>query len=309
WRLTGKPALRAARAASSVAHLGSLGLVLACLIGLAGSSGALQGADTAWRGWLAGSAIVLGLGLVDDLWRELAPWVKGAGQVVAAMMLFGGGVRVEIVYWPAWFNGVVTLVWVVGLTNAFNLLDILDGLAATIAAVAALAFMILAVSSGQPHLAASAAVLTGALAGFLIVNWPPARLYLGDAGSQWVGFTLAALSLAIHYAPVGRETALGTPVVVLGLPVLDLAFVVWMRLRRGRSPFQKSRDHLALRWRAYGATDQQVVVRMAGFAAGFALVGLCVARGYAMAAYVVAAAVILAVALRGYELSAVNIDA
>lgn len=310
WRLTGKPALREKGARPSVPHLGGVGLVLACLAALAWSGGGWEAlGHPAWRGWIIGALWLVAIGLIDDLVWELPPFVKGLGQLVAAAMLMAGGIAVEIAYWPGWLNGLATVLWIVGMTNALNLLDILDGLAATVAVIAALAFVVLASWAGQAELALLAAAVTGAVAGFLVFNWSPARLYMGDAGSQWLGFTLAALALAIRYAPLGREVALATPLIVLGLPVYDLVYVVWMRLRRGQSPFRKSRNHLALRAVSEGADPRRAVLAMAGLAFGFALVGLYVSRVQNLAGSVAVALVVLAIALWGRRLAKVQVNA
>ncbi len=309
WRLGGKPALRRRAERPSVPHLGSIALAFACLVALVWSAVGLGlWHQAGWRGWGFGSGWILVLGLIDDLWWELPPWLKGAGQLLAAVVLVRGGIVMHVVSLPPWLNQLLTVVWIVGITNAMNLLDILDGLAAAIAQAAAVAFVILAVWAGQGTLALLGVAIVGSLAGFLVFNWPPAQLYMGDAGSQWLGFTLATLSLAISYAPLGREIALLTPVVVLGLPIYDLIFVSWMRLRRGRSPFQKSRDHAALRLAQQSASTRAAVVRMASVAVGFAGVGLFVARAHNLAGGLVVIMVLVAVLWWGRSLGLVEID-
>ena len=294
--VAGKSVRRRRGSTSAVSHLGGLALAVAVIIALSWCSGGPASLGSgAWLGWLLGSAWLLVLGLIDDLIRELTPALKGFGQVLAALIVMHGGVQIQIAALPFAINGLLTLLWLVGMSNAVNLLDIVDGLAATVVAVAAAAFAIAAAWAGQVQLVMLAMSLVGALVGFLVFNWSPARLYMGNSGSQWLGFTLAALAVAVSYAPVGREVALVTPLLVLGLPVFDLAFVAWMRVRNGRSPFQKSRDHFALRLLSTGTDARKTALAMGGLAAGFAMVGLFVSRA-PNGAGAIAVAVIVAIA-------------
>ena len=289
--VAGKPTRRGQGRASTISHLGGVAVALAVVIALSWcSGGSAIFRSGAWQGWLLGSAWLLALGLIDDVVRELTPWIKGLGQLFAALILMGSGVRIEIAALPSVINSLLTLLWLVGMANAFNLLDIVDGLAATVAAVAALALAVAAAWAGQAPLVLLAMSLVGALAAFLMFNWSPARLYMGNSGSQWLGFTLGMLALAISYAPIGREVALATPLLVLGLPLFDLAFVVWMRLRNGRSPFHKSRDHFALRLLSTGSDARKTALAMGALAAGFAVVGLFVSRAPNRAGALAAAA-------------------
>lgn len=307
WRLKGKPALRRRTVTGTVPPLGSAGLIVGGVVALAWSAPALL-QHGVWAGWLCGSVWIVLVGLVDDLLWELPPWVKAAGQVAGAVTLMVTGLGMHIVHVPEWLNLLLSLLWIVGLTNAINLLDILDGLAAAVTAVAAATFAVIAHWAGQPTVALVALALTGALLGFLAFNWPPAKLYMGDAGSQWLGFSLAAVSLAISYAPLGREVALATPLIVLGLPVYDLAFVTWMRLRGGRSPFKKSRDHFALRLASAKGGSSKAVLAMAMLAAGFGAVGLYLSRASNGPGLVAILSLLGIMLVWGRQLAMVNVD-
>jgi UDP-GlcNAc:undecaprenyl-phosphate GlcNAc-1-phosphate transferase len=247
-------------------------------------------------GLLAAGAVILLVGLVDDFVRELAPWQKLLGQVIAWLFLVRGGIMTYIVALPPWANLLVSLLWTLALINAFNLLDIADGLAGGIALIASVTLLILSLQAGQVVVAGSLAVIIGALAGVLVFNWPRASLFLGDSGSMLLGLLLAALSLAISYAPLGREIALLTPLLVLGLPLYDLGFVTIMRMRQGRPLFRKSPDHFVFRLMRQGYSATKAIVVMYLLALAFSLTALIVSTSSNAVGTVLVAAVI-AVAL------------
>lgn len=224
---------------------GGLTLALALLLGLACNPSV---AVTFWQVW-PGLLVVFAFGLWDDA-RRLSPRVKLVGQLLAALLLLGLGVSVRI-FKPGdvglggstLLNGVLTLLWVVGLTNAFNLIDSMDGLVAGISAVA-LGFMLLVVlSAGNEPLLRLLALLLGITLGLYFYNLSPARLFLGDSGAQSLGYLLAVLGLL--FTPGGRPQASSwfVPVLILSVPIFDTTLVVISRLRRGLSPFQAGRDH------------------------------------------------------------------
>ncbi len=196
---------------------------------------------------LLGTGLVLAtMGLLDDLRGGISPYVRllveiGAGAVVYASSsgaLLGG---------PAWVDLAVTVLWVVGITNAFNLLDNMDGLSAGVAAVAAAAFCLLAALHGQYLVAGLAAATAGCATGFLRHNFHPARIYMGDAGSLFLGYLLAVLGLKITLLGTPPVVAAFVPLLVLGVPVFDTTLVTWQRLRHRRSPMQGGRDHTSHR--------------------------------------------------------------
>jgi UDP-GlcNAc:undecaprenyl-phosphate GlcNAc-1-phosphate transferase len=216
----------------------------------------------ALAGMLLGSAIVVVGGIADDR-RSLTPPAKLGLQIVAALVLMGAGVQVHITRIPA-ADLIVTMVWVVGLTNAFNFVDSMDGLALGLAAVAAAFFMLVTIDSVQLELAALSAALLGAVAGSLFYNVSPARLFLGDSGSQLLGFMLAALGIAYIPGQAGLPQALTwfLPIVVLGVPIFDMTLVVVSRLRRRQPVYQAGLDHTYHRLVALGLDPSRSVVGM-----------------------------------------------
>jgi UDP-GlcNAc:undecaprenyl-phosphate GlcNAc-1-phosphate transferase len=147
---------------------------------------------------------------------------------------------------PDGFDAVVTLVWIVGITNALNLLDNIDGLAAGVTAVAGTAIFVIALMYDQPLTAVLAVGLAGSSIGFLRSNFNPATIYMGDSGSLYLGFLLSYLALKLRVDPK-ETTQLFVPVVVLGVAVMDTALVVLSRLRRGVHPFEGGKDHISHR--------------------------------------------------------------
>ena len=242
-------------------------------------------------------AVVLGLalvfaamGLIDDL-RGLSPVFRFVVGLGLATVLVAYGVVLQSPL-PDWLDMVISVVWILGMTNAFNLLDNIDGLAAGTAAVAAGAFFVIAILNDQQYSALLAIGLAGAMLGFLRSNFAPATIYMGDAGSLFIGFMMAYLGLKMR-TNVAEIPQLFAPVLVLGIAVLDTTVVVVSRLRRGLSPFTGGQDHLSHRFLRLGLSVRRsvTVLLVATFALGVLAVGLSDAPagvGY----WVLAAAVI-----------------
>ena len=167
-------------------------------------------------------------------------------------------------------NLAATLLWVVGITNALNLLDNMDGLSGGVATVACIFFFLLAVMSGQYLVGSLAAALLGACLGFLYYNLNPASIFMGDTGSLFIGFVLAALGIKLRFPDNVDFVTWMIPLVVLGLPIFDTALVVISRLRRGRNPLTTpGKDHVSHRLVAMGATQREAVLLL--YLAGCAL--------------------------------------
>jgi UDP-GlcNAc:undecaprenyl-phosphate GlcNAc-1-phosphate transferase len=223
--------------------------------------------------------VVLGLalifsamGLIDDL-RGLSPWLRFAVGLGIAITLVAYGIRLQSPL-PDAADAVISVVWILGITNAFNLLDNIDGLAAGTAAVAATTFFLIALFNDQDYSALLAIGLAGAMLGFLRSNFHPATIYMGDAGSLFIGFLMAYLGLKMR-TTVTEIPQLFAPLVVLGVAVLDTTMVVVSRLRRGVSPFTGGQDHLSHRLRRLGLSVRRSVSTL--LLASVALGGLAVA--------------------------------
>ena len=226
---------------------------------------------------LIGASLISFMGIWDDRWG-LRPLVKLLGQVAVAAILIVAGIAVHICPWD-WLNWVVTVLWVAGITNALNFLDNMDGLSGGVAAVAAGFFLLLAASSGQYLVSAMAAALLGACLGFLRYNLNPASIFMGDAGSLFLGFMLAALGIKLRFpAPTFPTNAdLITwmiPVLVLGVPIFDTALVTISRLRRRIPVSTAGKDHLSHRLVSFGLTRREAVLSIYVITFGLGMVAV-----------------------------------
>jgi UDP-GlcNAc:undecaprenyl-phosphate/decaprenyl-phosphate GlcNAc-1-phosphate transferase len=217
-------------------------------------------------GIFAGSTILFLAGLVDDL-ASLPPLPKLAAQGGAAAVVLSTGTQVQLVHAP-WIAIPLGVVWLVGMTNAFNLLDNMDGLAGSLATIAAAFFACDAWLQHEPRIVLVVAVALGsALLGFLPFNLRPGKgalAWMGDSGSQLIGFTLASLGLASSYTVASSTVAtLVLPVLVLAVPILDTTLVTIVRLLEGRPVSQGGRDHSSHRLVSLGISETGAVVLLA----------------------------------------------
>ncbi len=214
---------------------------------------------------LAFGLLLAGMGLIDDL-RGLSPLLRFAVELVVAVVVVMNGIHIVTVM-PDWLDLAVSVVWIVGITNAFNLLDNIDGLAAGTASVASIAFFLIAIINDQELSALLAVGLAGCMLGFLRSNFHPATIHMGDAGSLFIGFFMAYLGLKMRTA-VTEIPQYFVPVVVLGIAVLDTAMVFISRIKRGVSPFLGGQDHLSHRFVRLGfSVRRSVNVLLVGGAA------------------------------------------
>ncbi len=207
-----------------------------------------------------GSLVMLALGAVDDR-RRLSPRMKLLVQAITAAGVAAGGERLEVFDAGPWVGGALTVFWIVAVTNAFNLLDHMDGLSSGVAAIALGAFLAVALQTGQAGMATAVAPLLGACAGFLLWNFPPAKIFLGDAGSLFIGFWLACLTVPFtFYSAPYRFYTYGVPLAVLAVPLFDTGSVVLIRLWNRRPLFEGDTNHLAHRLAALGMSRRLAVL-------------------------------------------------
>jgi len=211
------------------------------------------------------ASVIMAMGLCDDL-RSLDWRIRLLVQFACALALAASGVRITLFgpFTHPFLGGAVTVLWIVGLTNAFNMLDNMDGLAASVGLIAALLFCGAQIAVGSLFAPAVLLVVVGALAGFLVHNFAPARLFMGDAGSNFLGFLLGALTVVgtfTHDDSGGTYSPYGVlaPLLVMAVPLYDMTSVVLIRLREGRSPFVGDRRHFSHRLVARGLTPPQAV--------------------------------------------------
>jgi UDP-GlcNAc:undecaprenyl-phosphate GlcNAc-1-phosphate transferase len=206
---------------------------------------------------LSGTLMVM-LGLIDDF-GVLAPKAKLIGQLVAVFVLIKSGIRIEIAAFPDWLDILLTVFWMVGIINAFNIIDVMDGLAGGVGVIACLWLFVVAVLNQDTMIAMMLAALAGSLCGFLRYNWHPAKIYMGDAGSLFLGLMVGALAMIGKYTVVNPVSILA-PILILGVPVFDTLFVMYIRWLRGIPVFWGSPDHFALRLRHWALSVRQVAL-------------------------------------------------
>jgi UDP-GlcNAc:undecaprenyl-phosphate/decaprenyl-phosphate GlcNAc-1-phosphate transferase len=237
-----------------VPYLGGLAVYLSFLV----TTGLIYQYSREVLGILLAGAIIVILGLIDDL-GVLTPKEKLLGQFVAAAVLVKASIYIKLSFLPLWLAVPLTLLWVVAITNAFNIIDIMDGLAAGVGAIAAGILVVVNYRSGREFIVPLSLALAGSLLGFLRYNFKPAKIYLGDTGSLFIGLMLSALSTNGAYTRVSLF-GLVAPVMILGVPIFDMLLVVYIRYRRGIPVMQGSPDHFALRLRKWHLSVEQTVM-------------------------------------------------
>ena len=266
------------------------------------------------RGILLGALVIAALGALDDVY-QLPAMVKFLVQIGAALIVVFHGVDVNVITNPfregayihlGYWSYLITVLWIVGVTNAMNLMDGLDGLAAGISAISGFALFIIAVFTGMGNSAVMIAAVVGACLGFLPYNSHPASTFMGDTGSNFLGFILAAISvqgLLKSYAIV----SLVIPLMILGLPIFDTSFTIMRRIKNKQPVFQPDRGHLHHRLMDGGFSHQQTVYILYVISALAALSAVVLLLfGSARALVLIVAIVLLALAtlsFTGFHLS------
>ncbi len=250
-------------------------------------------------GVLLASTVVALTGLLDD-YRPLPAWAKLGGQFLGFLILAYFGIRVRLPV-PDAVNYGITLLWLLGITNAINFLDNMDGLSAGIAAVTSSFILLLALFNGQFLVGALAAGLLGACLGFLRYNFPPARIFMGDVGSLFLGFLLAVLGIQLRFPDNSNFVTWMVPVFLFGLPIFDMTLVVISRLRRGLSPNTAGKDHTSHRLVRLGFSPREAVLILYLFSGILGMMALFITQASIVEGYVVGAlAALLGLAAIGW---------
>ncbi len=238
---------------------------IAMALGIVAPACLLVEPTPALRGLLIGVLILLVIGVWDDR-KELGYGAKFIGQILAVGLCIAvGGIRIETLAigghlaLPGVLSTALTFVFLIGVTNAVNLSDGLDGLAGGMALLCFCAIGLLAAAGGNTAITALALIEAGAIVGFLRFNTHPARVFMGDGGSQVLGFTIGVLAIL---ATRGEASAAGgaLPLLLIGVPIIDTLAVMLQRMRQGRSPFTSDRNHLHHRLLGLGFTHQEAVI-------------------------------------------------
>jgi UDP-GlcNAc:undecaprenyl-phosphate GlcNAc-1-phosphate transferase len=217
---------------------------------------------------LVGGTIIAILGIVDDV-RSLSSRIRLIGQLVASGIVIWAGLFVSFMpktWWGQALAIIITVIWILGIVNALNFADGLDGLAAGITFIAAVFFFLIAIYLRQPSVAFGAVLLAGSCLGFLVWNFKPAKIYLGDGGSTFLGFILACLALHGGWSDDGVIVALGIPTMILGVLVFDMIYITVARIKNGSvRTFQEwldftAKDHFHHRLMSLGFSEVMAVV-------------------------------------------------
>jgi len=248
--------------------LGGVGIFLSVLAGLL--IGGFYSGDWGRIPWgmLVGAVFIFFLGFYDDL-KSITPPAKFVGQIIAAtiVVLFGYSTRfftprIANTFVAQVPNIMLTIFWLIGITNAINLLDNMDGLAGGISLITALILSYFFWRGGNLGLLGISLALAGSLTGFLVFNFPPAKIFMGDSGSLFLGFTLATLAIARQPQASNVFAIMGVPTLLFMLPILDTILVTITRMLRGQSPVQGGRDHTSHRLIAFGLSERQAVLTL-----------------------------------------------
>lgn len=266
-----------------IPYLGGVAIILGVLavtsLSLTGYS--MSQADILLALSLLLPALALGLiGLVDDI-RNLSPWPRFVAQSVAGLLTAILLIITDTIGSPTGsvlVDALITIIWIVGITNSINFFDNLDGGASGTVTITSIALLILALQGEQYLIAALAAVLAGATSGFLLWNKPPARIYMGDAGALFLGLLIASLGVRLDTNPINNFATFSIPILLLAVPIMDTSVAVLSRLKRGISPFQGGKDHLSHRLMRIGLSKRLAVISLWIMTAYFAAIAIIISN-------------------------------
>lgn len=232
-------------------------------------------------GILIGTSIITVLGILDDT-KTLNPWQQLLGQMLAAIVVVAFGTKIEHLDIPflyrigltEMFSNIITVIWIIGVINAINLIDGLDGLSSGISLISSISLLIIFSLNSSPMIAiVLVTALIGAIVGFLPFNFAPAKTFIGDTGSNFLGFMLAVISI-LGVAKTYTAAVIILPVIVLGLPITDVLFAIVRRTVKGKSikaVFEPDKGHLHHKLVAKGFTQRQAVLILYGMSAAFGM--------------------------------------
>lgn len=297
-----------------IARLGGLAIFYGFIISLL----LFSSINTTTLGLLFGTIIIVTVGVIDDI-KPLSAKVKLVFQILAALIIVYSGVKIEVITNPFselkmtsldvyGLSTIITILWIVGVTNAVNFIDGLDGLAAGVSSIAAIFLLFIALINGRVAEAVLTAALAGATLGFLPFNFNPAKIFMGDTGSTFLGFTLAVIS--IQGTMKGYTAiAISVPLLVLGLPIFDTMFAIIRRLLKNKPVMEADRGHLHHRLIDAGYSQKQSVLLLYIISTFLGISGLIVTEsGYVRAVIVIVTVLIFVGVALKYFIGTSNPD-
>ncbi len=229
------------------------------------------------RGIIFGGIIILIIGLIDDLkYKGIHFTTKFFGEIISALILIHYGIKINFIS-PEWFALLITLLWVIGITNAFNLVDVMDGLSAGIAIIASFGlFLVTKYIEEEIYVSYAVLALAGACLGFLPYNLSNKyKIFMGDTGALFLGFVLSALTLGGKYSS-NNQLGVLSPIIILLIPIYETFLISILRLSRGQSPFIGSKDHFSLRLLSIGISKYKILLITYFVAICLAIIGIFV---------------------------------
>ncbi len=285
------------------ALLGGPAIVLGTLIAFLVSGGFRL--TPLFAAWMGGAVLVSVLGLLDDI-LHLRPTSKLIGQIIAALVPLYAGLTIPVFHPIVSFW--IALFWIVGIANAFNLLDNMDGLAAGIAAIASVVLAFHSMAHGNWMLACAASSVAGAALGFLVFNFHPASIFMGDGGSLFLGFSLGTLTLIdLAARPLVSLSIIAVPLLVLTIPIFDTTLVTVLRVSNHRRVTEGGRDHSSHRLVSLGLSEPRAVLTLCALSAAAGLFSLLVPHFRASLLVLIALVAILLVYYFGAYLGSVPV--
>ncbi|MEF3279520.1 MAG: undecaprenyl/decaprenyl-phosphate alpha-N-acetylglucosaminyl 1-phosphate transferase [Elusimicrobiota bacterium] len=221
---------------------------------------------------IIGGLLIFLIGFVDDLRKPIGikAWVKFVIEVIIAVFMITRGFSIDFIK-PQYVAYFLTVLWIVGITNALNIIDIMDGLCSSQVFIASMAFFFITMPSEAVHVNFLSIVLAGAILGFIPYNLSNKyKIFLGDSGSLFCGFILSVVSLGAEYSDL-NPLGVYAPVLILSIPIYDTLYVSYLRMKKGISPFTGTRDHFALRFEAMGYGRRKIVIMATFFSVVMAL--------------------------------------
>lgn len=249
---------------------------------------------------IIGACIIVATGVVDDM-REISAKAKLVGQLIAALIvIFVGGIQIDMITLPfvgelnfGMLSIPLTILWIVGITNAINLIDGLDGLAAGVSTIALITLAIMAIIMGNMFVLAIAAILAASTFGFLFYNFHPAKIFMGDTGALFLGFMISVLAL-LGFKNV-TVVSLIIPVIILGVPISDTFFAIVRRVRMKKKWSDPDKSHLHHRLLDMGFTHRQTVLIIYGIAIMFGLAAIIFSMAKVWGAILLVAVILTAI--------------
>lgn len=279
-------------------RLGGLAIFIAFLMGIV----IAQPMDDSMIAILIGSFVIVVTGILDDMF-EITPKAKLIGQTIAAaIVIFFGGVQIDFINLPfggklffGYLSIPLTLIWIVGITNAINLIDGLDGLAAGVSTIALITLATMAFIMSNVFVLVMALILAASTCGFLFYNFYPAKIFMGDTGALFLGFMISVLAL-LGFKNVAF-VSLVIPIVMLGVPISDTFFAIVRRLLNKQPPFSPDKSHLHHRLMSIGFTHRQTVLLIYGIATMFGLAAIIFSMAKLWGAILLIAVILIAIEL------------